>query len=556
DKAGLEGFFRLGDSEKIEQPFSPVKRRHRVGEYGIAKVLIQCLGDSFSVESVKNGKKSIIREGVTDRDVEVEEIDLPVKKRLRNGTVITIRGLRFKPDSEQFDLKKLYSRLQWDPPNQPDFDIFVNGSLVKKRGVVTYAQTYRVEKDLGGGRVVTGRIYYMGSGGKKLEGVRIYVDKRAVGDDKLFDIAAISPALARGRLQGEISADFLKPFITLDRSDFQESPLVTATIDAVREVLQGIKNDLDNRAVSRTDFYTGREALHTHIDRALGSAQEQFNRNLGTNYTLILSDSGKAGSVARLDSSADVIYINAECKAFTFLEKKAKLRSRKDSEVYLRRAFLTAAALAHAAKDSNDPRLEDCLAQRFAEVFFQFDGISQVTNRYNTRPILIPLKDIHLNPYRLYDSNEVSVLTGRPSKVVRLLHTSGALPGTEDHLFDKSGILGTFGILDKFVSAIEVVDDRYIREPLDSQRGVRVVYTHPRATPIDEYLASDGVIVEKFGMKNIGVSHPLFFLPEARIDIFRVFADENHIYEPRKQQISYAPTGRKRGRPKKVGEVR
>ncbi|MFA6501830.1 MAG: ATP-binding protein, partial [Parachlamydiales bacterium] len=450
DKKGLESFFRLGDSVKINEPLSPIKRRHRVGKYGIAKVLIQYLGRSFSVESVKDHKKYIIREGVTEQDLDVEEI--PVARKVRNGTVITIKDLRFQPDTEQFSFQKLYSRLQWDPPNQPDFDVFVNGSFVKKRGVVTYAQTYRVEKDLGNGRIVNGRIYHLKNNGKKLEGVRIYVNNRAVGDEKLFGIEEISPVLRKGRLQGEINADFLEPFITLDRSDFQEDPLVEKTIDAVKEVLRGIKQDLDNRSVSKSAFYVGRDVLSVHIDMALGSAQEQFNRKLGTNYTLTLSDNLKAGPVAQLDTNENVIYINTQSKVFTFLKKEDKIRSRKDSEVYLRRAFLTAATLAYTSKDFKDQRLEHCIAQRFDETFSNFEGISSITNLYNDKPILIPLKEIYLNPHRLYDCSELSLLTGRPVKVIRLLHTSGALKGTEDHRYDKNGILETLKPLNGLLS--------------------------------------------------------------------------------------------------------
>ncbi len=552
NRLGLENFFRLGDSEKVEEPYSPVKRRRRVGKFGIAKVLIQYLGRSFSVESVKDHKKYIIREGVTEDDLDVEEI--PVSHKVKNSTSITIKDLRFQPGSEQFNFQKLYLRLQWDPPNQPDFDIFVDGSLVKKRGVITYAQTYRVEKDLGEDRVVRGRIYCLRSGGKKLEGVRIYVNNRAVGDEKLFGIEAISLALARGRLQGEINADFLEPFITLDRSDFQEDPLVEKTIEAVREVLQGIKQDLDSRSETRTAFYGKRETLSLHIDRALGSAQEQLNRKLGTNYSLALSDSVKAGAVARLDSSENVIYINAKSKAFTFLKRDDAMRSRKNSEVYLRRAFLTAATLAYAAKDFKDQRLEHCIAQRFDETFFQFEGIARAVNRYNDKPILIPLKDIYLNAHRLYDSNEVSNLTGRPAKIVRLLHTSGALEGTEDHLFDKEAILGTLKPLDGLVSAIEVVDGRYVKLLVDTPKGVRVVFTHPRATPIDDYLESHQNVADQFGMVNVGLAHPLFFVPEAKADFFHFFAEEHHIYEPRISNSVYVRKGFRKSR-KEVAEV-
>ena len=84
DKKGLENFFRLADSEKVDQPFSPVKRRRRVGKYGIAKVLIQYLGRSFSVESVKDHKKYVVKEGVSADDLDVEEFSVSPKVKNNN----------------------------------------------------------------------------------------------------------------------------------------------------------------------------------------------------------------------------------------------------------------------------------------------------------------------------------------------------------------------------------------------------------------------------------------------------------------------------------------
>lgn len=131
NEEGLKHFFRLGDSQKIEEPISPIKKRKRVGKKGIAKTLLRYLGNSFSLDSVCGEQKYFIDEGVVKGDV--QGIAVPVDIEINDGTTITIKNLRFDIGNGGFNLNGLVSRLQWDIPNKPDFDVYVNGKLVKKK---------------------------------------------------------------------------------------------------------------------------------------------------------------------------------------------------------------------------------------------------------------------------------------------------------------------------------------------------------------------------------------------------------------------------------------
>ncbi len=220
DTGGLDNFFRLADSSKIKNPISPPpKQRRRIGKYGIAKVLLRYLGDSFKVESVKEGYLYCVDEGVGEGRLRGQKHN--VSGKVNDGTTITIRNLRFKlgRGKEEFDIKRLQARLEWEIPNDPDFNVFVNNQLVRKRGVVEYARVYRVHEQIGRD-VLNGRIYWRQRGNKDLEGIRIYVNNRAVGDPSMFDLKQISYNF-EGRTLGEIHADFLDDIVTLDRSDLQ-----------------------------------------------------------------------------------------------------------------------------------------------------------------------------------------------------------------------------------------------------------------------------------------------------------------------------------------------
>lgn len=532
DKKRLGNFFRLGDSSKIIEPISLKKKRKRIGRYGIAKVLLQYLGHSFKIESVKGGSLYCVDEGVMKGNVKGHKHS--VSKEIPDGTTITIRDLGFKVGngSGEFNIKRLQDRLQWDIPNKPDFDVFINGQLIKKRGVVEYARVYRVKERIGK-HVLKGRIYWRKKGQRDLEGIRIYVNGRAVGDPSMFDFKSISWNF-EGRTQGEIHADFLENIITLDRSDFQEDPRLDKVKSTIVRILNSIKDDFVEGG-GRRAFYED-QRLYQHVQGALGLAEEQLNKRLENKeyFVLELSSPDRSGPISHLDQEAKTIYLNAGNKMFSFLNKSKELTNRKISEVYLKRVFLISAAHALINSKEGNGELDKLIEEQTALLFKGSQGISSSVNRFIGERILTPLKDIYFNKYRLYDHQELSHLTGRPTSIIRLLYISGALKGSEEHLFDKPSIIKTLHPLEKHISCIEVVDKRYQSTNMSmKEKGVRIRYDVPKATPLDIALANlkDKENLKKFGVINVGGKYPLHFVPIEKSSEFNNYINKNKIYD-------------------------
>ena len=531
DKTGLDNFFRLGDSSKIIEPISPKKKRKRIGRYGIAKVLLRYLGNSFRIESVKDGSLYCVDKGVMNGNVKGHKHR--VSKETPDGTTVTILDLRFKVGDArgEFNTKKLQERLQWDIPNKPDFDVFVNGELIRKRGVVEYARVYRVKERIGR-HVLKGRIYWRKIGKRDLEGIRIYVNGRAVGDPSMFDLKRISWNFEK-RTLGEIHADFLEDIITLDRLDFQEDPRLDKVKSTIVRILNTIKNDLTEGRNRRAFFKD--ERLYQHVQGALGLAEEQLNKRLENKeyFILELSPPDRSGPISHLNKETKTIYLNAGNKMFAFLSKSKEIIGRKISEVYLKRAFLIAAAHALTNSKEGNGELDELIEEQTALLFRKFPWISSSVNRFIEGIVLTPLKDIYFNKYRLYDSQELSHLTGRPSFVIRSLHASGALKGSEEHLFDKPSIIKTLRPLEKYFSCIEVADKRYQSANINmTEKGLRLWYDTKKATSLDIALASlkDKKALKKFGVINVGKKYPLHFVPIEKSDEFSKYINKNRIY--------------------------
>src|SRR3989344_8583950 len=61
DKEGLQSFYRLGDSPKVQNPITP-RGRKAVGKFGVASVSIKTLARSYLLETWKDGVYSYVRE--------------------------------------------------------------------------------------------------------------------------------------------------------------------------------------------------------------------------------------------------------------------------------------------------------------------------------------------------------------------------------------------------------------------------------------------------------------------------------------------------------------
>jgi hypothetical protein len=508
NEEGLENFFRLGDSYKIQQPTSP-KGRKRVGRFGIAKVLLENLSKYFSIETVHSGRKYIIDEGSSEYELIGYSIPATNKK---SGTKIVVKDLNFDIGKNGIDIYKLYCRLQWDVPDCLDFDIYVNEKLVKRRSAVReYASVYRFSEKVGRKKdeVVNGCIYSYrpNSKGKDLEGIKLCVDGRAIGTESFINLLEIDRRMP-GRVQGEINADFLRDSITLNRKRVKEDFRVKKVRDIVRKVLYSISLDYD-QGRGRRDYY-GNERLLPMIEAALDHAQDTLMQKLGVNYELKFAGAEKSGMVSRFSPEDNIIYINPNCKIFA-LEEKDSLRNKNRGDIYLRRAFLVAAAHAlsiHSSKSSDS--LSDFVASQAKQFLEKFRNIGEIVGKKMQGEIIVPIKQIYLNPYRLYDHYEISALTGRPANVIRLMHTSRALEGTQDHLFTREHLLKGFNPIEEYISCIEIVDKKYSRTGIQMGGTVRIHYENPRPTNLDMKLKE--LNLDGMDILDVGIVHPFHFI--------------------------------------------
>jgi len=519
DREGLRDFFRRGDSKKLTEPFSPTKKRRRIGRYGLAKLLLKYVGSEFELESVRDEISRVVDSGqIKGRVIPVAKSEAKGRK---NGTKITIHGLKFKFGEEegQFSQKRLVNELEWNIPNASDFNVFVNGQQIRRRGIIEGARMYELNEKVDG-NPVTGRIYWS-EGTEKLEGVRILVDKRPVGSHDMFELRNISFAMD-GKTAGEINADFLRELVTLDRTQIQDDPRLDEVKRKVTRLLYSIKEDLAKGKGKRA-FYNNRKTMEV-ARQALRQAEEQLNLAISHSYSLEFAPEQKSGPIAQINE--DVISINPNNRMFSFLKAEENLDVR-ESQIYLRKAFLIAAAFALMGADHKLARM---VREESEAMIRKYKRTGEIIGRYMEGRQIAKLGDIYLCQYRLYDANEVSDLTGRHPVVVRLLHTCGALKGTDDHLFRKRDLIEALTPLEGYVSCIEVADGRYQDEEVDWRKEKRVRYDSPKATETDEELEKIGKELAKYEVINVGKVHPFYFVPVKKAERFREFLIGRGVY--------------------------
>jgi len=206
------------------------------------------------------------------------------------------------------------------------------------------------------------------------------------------------------------------------------------------------------------------------------------------------------------------------------------------SEIYLKRAFLIAAAHALIKNGDKQDELDRLIEENAAELFKDYSGIGNIISRFIEGNFLTPLRELYLNKYRLYDNTELAEMTGRSSIVIRLLHNSRALKGTRDHLFSKNNILAALNPLEGYISCIETVDKKYQGTGMDIVKGsIRIRYDSSEPTSLDAVLAEkteERKNLEKLGVINVGSEkHPLHFVPLKKADEFKLYAKQKEIYD-------------------------
>jgi len=217
----LEKFLRMGDSEKIGKPKTP-KGRDCIGQFGIATVLLQYLGDSYDLETWK-GNTHITGTEIFSEDNGLEYV---VRRDLskRHGTRILIRDVKAL-GTDIFSIRGLKRALTWEVPNDEDlqegdgFSIVLNGEKLVRKNTKPQ-QEFEFEETLETAGKVHMHLEYFGSR-PQIGGVYVYVNGRSVGDPGDFNLHRVGRSLS-GRVFAKITVDGLKKYISFDRDHFKE----------------------------------------------------------------------------------------------------------------------------------------------------------------------------------------------------------------------------------------------------------------------------------------------------------------------------------------------
>jgi len=238
---GIESFVRLSDSIKPKKPVSP-KGRKIIGQFGVATVLIEELGRSYTLETWKDGIKRTFSESLpnTDSKITVLTEDAPGHN---NGTHITISDLLF-PERPGFSINELKKALAFELPSQ-EFDVYLNGGQLIQAKFGS-AKTFYYEDVLPNAGPVDIKIDFFRTP-PPFPGVYVRVNKRPVGKPDYFDLHGISRTLVN-RICAEVNADGLNRYIVLDRTIFRRD------IKAFREVEDWIYQKLKQARKSLEPF--------------------------------------------------------------------------------------------------------------------------------------------------------------------------------------------------------------------------------------------------------------------------------------------------------------
>jgi hypothetical protein len=258
DREDLENYLWLGYSEKQRDRKTKKLSRYTIGKFGIGKLSMHVICNRCRITTVKNRVERILvldfdkilsHKGLSDAEIEVQEL----ATNKAEGTNVQLLGLK-----KTIEIKKATRRIARNMPLSPDFQIVINGELLRPEDVIKGK-----EYDLGmtlqlTGRVI-GKLVHSDSPLGDFAGIYIKVYGRTVNadDPNIFDLYGniARPGTFLARLYSVIYADGLDDIVLATRNGFNEdSPkfieFKTAVLKRIREItgeIQGSqsKEELD-----------------------------------------------------------------------------------------------------------------------------------------------------------------------------------------------------------------------------------------------------------------------------------------------------------------------
>lgn len=304
----LVSFFRIGDSPKKTEPISPEGRR-RIGKFGVATLIIPNMCDSYELVTRRNGLETTVREDFSRglaRSGNIPYSSSRVDKG-EHGTELCMHGLKFG-DWNDFLLRTLYGRLQWEFQLPPDFEIYLNNKPVEPKAI-PHAKKFVVDERFGDGKI-QGTVYLL-TRSSPLNGIHVYVNGRRIGDpSSLVDYSGLAGA-ARGRILGILHANPLEEAILLDRSRFDRTNRrVLKFFEFVDRLNHKVAHAARRRSESRR-----KDVIEKNVPSALVRIADYLARSgvpeVGRDTEIIFSDKVSQGEIGRIDPQMRCIMLSS-----------------------------------------------------------------------------------------------------------------------------------------------------------------------------------------------------------------------------------------------------
>jgi len=419
NKEEIKAFYRLGDSPKLVETFSPAGRR-RIGKFGVATIVLKLLAEKYFLTTSKDGIEISLEESFEGELRQDKKIPYHTSRVApsKHGTSIELKGLKFK-EGEGFSLKDLRRKIQWGLPLLPDFKVYVNGKEVEPKAIKD-AITFNfdsVGEQMG---PIKATIYHT-STKTPMAGIHVYVNGRQVGNPKeMIDFMGIKMSLG-DRVVGIVHADKLEPAILFDRGRFNEDNHGYAELK--QYILRCVKQ-IASHVDSRSEVYKIR-ILEQERKRVIGGVLSRLSSSgleeITKSITIEFSEQIPEVIPSIYNSSSEIILLNSKHPIL-------KITDQSTVASYAANVLHTIVDGIALSKAEENGKVDS--GKYLAEKTRIWGVLNQVRKGIREKD------DIH--PRIVYSPPELAVITGTSLGAIRYQINGGILPA----IGEEGGILG------------------------------------------------------------------------------------------------------------------
>ncbi|MEK6963873.1 MAG: ATP-binding protein [Nanoarchaeota archaeon] len=573
DEKSIWNFYRSGDSEKRQSPISKQGRR-KIGQYGIATILLERLTHKYQLRTSKGGSRIELEEAFSDSSERMDTtgtgLEYVVKACLakNHGTVIDMQPVRFFDDGTEFSVNHLRRSLAYKMPDQSilkkgdRFEMLVNGvKVVKENPSPSMSFRMEVSDDLVGG--VKG-IFHFYKNVVPVTGVIVKVNGRGVGQEGYFD--DLIPRNIKGRILGNVEANGLHPHVAMNWDRLREGdPVVGQFSDVMRKYLMEIRNEVD-RFVSREVVAHGRRQIPVAINRfkadlsaALESTASPLTPEGGKQmvcreiqgaelhlqvlgdhlplelrkegYTLHLIERDNQNPPAEIDAETGRVIITANHPLFTLHTFRF---AADDLKLKLMGGVARAMGIHNLRVANSKNGLDGILAardQRVGELAAKIFAGSATLAQYATADDKTG-GVARINPIRLYKDEELSAATRLDRVWINILEESGLLPpfvdGGVGYRYGKD-VISILKKIETGTPAFQLVRDYKEKQSraVVGEDGISRAAVEDAYSNIDRRI--QGLKTPIPFVQDIGISRPLYLINKGGEERFLQIYTSGHL---------------------------